>query len=152
MMTGMLILHLLAAVIWVGGMFFAHMALRPVAGSVLQPPLRLTLWAGVFGRFFPWVWLAVAVLLVSGFGVIHLQGGMKMAPWNIHLMMALGFVMILIYCFIYLVLFRRLKHAVSEEDWARGGAVLARIRVLVTINLILGLTNVVVAKLGAVIG
>ena len=31
-------LHLLAAVIWVGGMFFAYMALRPVAASLLEPP------------------------------------------------------------------------------------------------------------------
>ena len=40
-------LHLLAAVIWVGGMFFAYMALRPAAASLLEPPLRLPLWSQV---------------------------------------------------------------------------------------------------------
>ena len=61
-----LLLHVLSVVVWVGGMFFAYMALRPVAASVLEPPQRLTLWAGVFGKFFPWVWGSVVLLLGSG--------------------------------------------------------------------------------------
>jgi len=36
-------LHTLSAVIWVGGMFFAHFALRPAANHLLEPPLRLFL-------------------------------------------------------------------------------------------------------------
>jgi len=60
-------LHLLAVVIWVGGMFFAYMALRPVAGTLLEPPVRQALWAGVFKRFFPWVWASIVVLLGTGF-------------------------------------------------------------------------------------
>ena len=35
-------LHLLATVVWVGGMFFAHVALRP-AVAALPPPVRLPL-------------------------------------------------------------------------------------------------------------
>jgi len=38
-------LHVLAAVVWVGGMFFAWMVLRPAAVSALQPPERLMLWS-----------------------------------------------------------------------------------------------------------
>src|SRR6516165_4765876 len=56
--------HIVAAVIWVGGMFFALVVLRASTGP-LDPPTRLALWQRVFGRFFPWVWGAVAVLLVS---------------------------------------------------------------------------------------
>jgi len=37
--SGLLALHLLAAVAWVGGIFFATMALRP-ASMLLDPPLR----------------------------------------------------------------------------------------------------------------
>ena len=62
-----LLLHVLAAVVWVGGMFFAYAALRPVAVSQLEPPLRLALWAGVFSKFFPWVFVAIAILLITGF-------------------------------------------------------------------------------------
>ena len=35
-------LHLLGVVVWVGGMFFAHMALRPSV-LALNPPERLPL-------------------------------------------------------------------------------------------------------------
>jgi len=48
------LLHVLASVIWVGGMFFAHQCLRPAAIATLDPPQRLALWRAVFGRFFPW--------------------------------------------------------------------------------------------------
>jgi len=37
-------LHILGAVIWVGGMFFAYMALRPAIVETLEPPFRLKLW------------------------------------------------------------------------------------------------------------
>ena len=42
-------LHVLAAVVWVGGMFFAYMVLRPSAG-LLVAPARVALWQRVFGR------------------------------------------------------------------------------------------------------
>ena len=71
-----LFLHVMGVVVWVGGMFFAYMALRPVAASVLEPPQRLILWAGVFGKFFPWVWASVALILLTGLHMLALIGGM----------------------------------------------------------------------------
>ena len=53
-------LHVLAAMIWVGGMFFAWMILRPAAMAALDGPARLKLWVNVFQRFFVWVWVAVS--------------------------------------------------------------------------------------------
>ncbi|HEY6898714.1 MAG TPA: hypothetical protein VI279_15765, partial [Rhodocyclaceae bacterium] len=58
-----LFLHVASVVVWVGGMFFAYMCLRPAAVELLEPPQRLRLWLGVFDRFFRWVWLAVALIL-----------------------------------------------------------------------------------------
>ena len=52
--TFALIIHIFAAVVWVGGMFFAHQVLRSAAAA-LEPPSRLVLWSRVFGRFFAWV-------------------------------------------------------------------------------------------------
>ena len=63
-------LHVLAAVIWVGGMFFAYMALRPVAAKLLEPAVRLSLWVRTLTRFFIWVWLAVIIVPVSGYWMI----------------------------------------------------------------------------------
>lgn len=144
----MLTLHLLGAVVWVGGMFFAYMALRPVAAAQLQPPARLALWVGVFGRFFPWVWASIVLLSGSGFALVAAVGGFGAVHPGVHAMTALGILMVLIYCFIYFVLFRPMKAGVAAEDWPGAGAALGRIRQLIAVNLSLGLAVVVVAKLG----
>lgn len=142
-------LHLLAAVVWVGGMFFAYMALRPVAGGLLEPPLRLPLWAGVFARFFPWVWAAVGVLLATGLWMIFaVFGGMAAAGLHVHLMLLLGLVMMALFAHVWFAPYRRLRQAVAAEDWPAGGAALQQIRRLIGVNLILGLVVVAVAGAG----
>ena len=45
------LLHVLSVVVWVGGMFFAYMFLRPVAAAELEPPQRLDLEIRNFERF-----------------------------------------------------------------------------------------------------
>nr|WP_297458998.1 CopD family protein [uncultured Halomonas sp.] len=148
-MTLAIALHLLAAVIWVGGMFFAYVALRPVAGSLLEPPLRLPLWAKVFERFFPWVWAAIAVLLVSGFWMIFAGfGGMANVGIHVHLMLALGIVMMLLFGHLYFGPFRRLRQTVAKAAWSDGAGSLDKIRHLVAVNLVLGLLVVVIASAG----
>ena len=54
-------IHILAVLVWVGGMFFAYVILRPSAVITLQPPERLCLWDAVFKRFFGWVWVAICL-------------------------------------------------------------------------------------------
>lgn len=142
-------LHVLAVVIWVGGMFFAYMALRPVAASQLEPPLRLRLWDGVFARFFPWVWISVVVILISGFWMIFsVFGGFATVGLYIHLMLGLGIVMMLIFFHVYFAPYKRLKRAVAAEDWPTGGASLGQIRRLVGINTLIGLLTIIIASAG----
>lgn len=144
-----LTLHVLAAVLWVGGMFFAWMILRPVAAGLLDPPQRLTLWSGVFDRFFPWVWASVAVLLVTGLWMLFaVFGGMAGARWHIHLMLLLGLAMMAIYLHVWFAPYRRLRRAVGEADWPEGGRQLGQIRRLIGINLILGILTVAIASGG----
>ena len=143
------LLHVLAAVIWVGGMFFAYNFLRPVAGATLEPPARLTLWAGVFSKFFPYVWLAVVVLPLSGYLMIfNIWGSLQQAPLFVHFMYGLGIAMILIYMFVFFSPFKRLRGAVAESRWPDGGKALAQIRFLVAINTILGVLVIIVASGG----
>ena len=142
-----LLLHVLSIVVWVGGMFFAYMTLRPVAGSVLEPPQRLTLWAGVFGKFFPWVWVSIVLILATGLHMMVKLGGAA-APHYILTMLVLGMVMMLIYGHVFFAGYKKLKRAVGQQDWKAGGAVLAQIRRLIGINLSLGLLTIVVVFVG----
>lgn len=142
-------LHVLSAAIWVGGMFFAYMCLRPVAAELLEPPQRLTLWARVFSRFFPWVWAAVALLLTSGYWMIFGRfGGFAASPLYVHLMQGLGLVMTGIYLHVFFAPYARLRRAVAAGDWPGGGAALGRIRRLVGLNTALGLLTIAVATAG----
>ena len=144
-MTIALFLHVISDVVWVGCMFLAYVAVRPAAAEVLEPPQRLRLWTGIFRRFFPWVWAAVALILVTGFMMI---GQMGKVPGYVIVMTVIGVVMSAIFMHIYFAPFARLKRAVAAEDWKTGGAALAQIRVLVGTNLALGLMNIAVAMLG----
>ena len=136
------LVHVLATVVWVGGMFFAHQCLRPVVLAQLEGPQRLRLWNGVFGRFFPWVWLSVLLLLASGHGLIYAFGGFRAVPMHVHLMTGVGYLMAAIFAFIYFVPYARLRRAVAAEDWKAGAAAQDLIRRLVGTNLVLGLANV----------
>lgn len=142
-------LHVLSVVIWVGGMFFAYMALRPIAAERLEPPQRLNLWEGVFSRFFPWVWVSVALILVSG---LYMMAQLGKPPVYVMLMFVLGVVMMLLFAHVFFAPFKRLKRAVAAQDWKAGGAALGQIRKLIAINLTLGVLTVTVATLGAYLG
>ncbi len=142
------LLHIFAVVIWIGGMFFAYMVLRPSAVEVLLPPERLRLWDKVFSRFFNWVWLAIFLLLVSGFYMIYLLGGIAHAPRHVHWMLLLGIAMVLIFMYVFFVCYVRLNLLVAAQDWPKAGEVLATIRKLVAVNLSLGLLTVAVAIIG----
>jgi len=144
----LLILHLLSAVIWVGGMFFAYMCLRPVAATLLEPNMRLPLWCGVFKRFFPWVWLSVIALVLSGHGMIAMFGGMAGVGKHVHIMMGLGYLMIGLYLHVYFALFGKLKRFVEAQSWSEAGAALNKMRMIIGINLMLGLFVIAVGSGG----
>jgi uncharacterized membrane protein len=142
-------LHIAAVVIWVGGMIFAHAFLRPVAASQLEPPQRLTLWVGVFKRFFPIVWICIITILITGYGVIlAYMGGFKGLPMYINAMMGLGIVMMLIFFHVFFAPFKRLKRAVEAQDWPTGGKALTQIRHLVGINMTIGIITAAIAAGG----
>jgi uncharacterized membrane protein len=144
----LLIVHILAAVVWVGGMFFAHQILRPAAGA-LEPPARLPLWSRVLSRFFAWVFAAIVLLLASGFGLVSgLYGGFGGLGLYIQLMMGLGILMVLLFLHLYFAPWRRFRAAVSRQDWPEGGRQLNQIRTIVTINLVLGLIVVAIGGSG----
>jgi len=158
--AAMLFLHLIGVVLWVGGMFLMHVAVRPVAVAQLPPPQRLPLLAAILGRFFGWV--TAAVLVVLGTGVAMIAGigaaadsglgafgeGMRLAHGSVHLMFAIGLLMSLVFALIRLLPYPRLRAAVAAQDWPGAARRLDLIRKLVAINLALGLLTIAVATVG----
>ena len=142
-------LHLLAAVVWVGGMIFAHNSLRPAAAQVLEPPLRLELWVQVFRRFFVLVWVSIILILATGYWMLfNYFGGFSGAGIHIHIMHGAGIVMVLIYLHVFFVPYRRLRQAVIIQDYPLAGAQLNQIRKLVGINIVIGLLVIIIASAG----
>ncbi len=140
-------LHLLATVVWVGGMFFAHVALRPAAAT-LPPPVRLPLVSATLAIFLLWVAAAVVTIIATGFMMIFARGGFDAVGGSVHVMTVLGLVMASIYGFIMAVPFPRVRAGVAAGDWQAAGEALGQVRRLVGINLVLGLVTITVAVLG----
>jgi len=139
-------LHVLAALIWVGGMFFAWMILRPAAITALEGPARLKLWVEVFQRFFVWAWIAEEILPISGVGLLQMRfNGFETAPRYVQIMMGLYIVMVALFIRIQSLQLPELRKAVEAQAWAEGAAVMGRIRRLVGCNLIVGLVLVTIA-------
>jgi uncharacterized membrane protein len=137
-------LHLLAAMAWVGGMFFAYFCLRPAAAEVLDPPKRLPLWAATLSRFLHVTAVAVVVIVATG-ATLLAQVGLRQAPVGWHIMLALGLLMATVFTYIYLVLFPRLRKSCAASAWPAAAQSLNSIRRLVALNLVLGLCVVVAA-------
>ncbi|MGH6671563.1 MAG: CopD family protein [Xanthobacteraceae bacterium] len=148
MLATLLALHLLAAVFWVGGMAFAYFVLRPAAGP-LEPPMRLPLWCRVFEIFLPWVGVSIAVLLGSGYAMMALYfGGFAGAPTYVNAMQGLGIVMVLLYLHLFFAPWRRFRAALDKGALPDAAKALNQIRIIVAINLALGIAVVIVGGTG----
>ncbi len=147
-MTIGLIIHSLLAAIWVGGMFFAYVILRPTLQD-LEPPVRLGLWRGVFKRFFPWVWMSVLGLAASGYFMIFYGfGGFAGAGAHVHIMHLTGLIMIALFIYLYYIPWPAYRRSVDEEDYSAAAARLATIRKIIGANLALGLLTVAIGASG----
>ena len=121
--TFALTLHILGAVVWVGGMFTAYLCLRPAAGA-LEGPQRLQLWRGFFAKFFIWVWVSIVLLLGSGYWMlVSTFGGFKGAP-------------IYINC------------RIDTQNWPTAAGHIGLIAKIIQINLPLGLIVVAIGGTG----
>ncbi|MGH8397389.1 MAG: hypothetical protein ACRETA_03985, partial [Gammaproteobacteria bacterium] len=87
---------------------------------------------------------------VTGFYLIFgAFGGFKQVPPFVNLMLALGIIMMLLFAHVYFAAYRRLRHGVevNEEDAVKKA--MNQIRIVILINLILGLIVIFVAMMGA---
>lgn len=141
-------LHVIFAALWVGGMAFAILALRP-ALAVLEPPQRLALMGRVHKRFFLIVWHAMPIVLLSGYYLLFAHhGGFRGVGWPVHLMHLTGLLMAAIYLAIFFGPWAAMRTALATQDLPRAAIANDRIRLLVTANLVLGLVTLGIAAWG----
>ena len=66
--------HVLAAMLWLGGMFFFGVVGAPVLRAIEPPPLRQRLFQELGSRFRRVGWSAIGVLIVTGVINLHYRG------------------------------------------------------------------------------
>ena len=91
--------------------------------------------------------MAVLVLPLSGYWMLFQLGGFGAVGVHVHAMQALGILMILIFLHLYFAPFARLKQSVNIQQWPAAAAQLNRIRVMVAINLSLGLLILLIVRI-----
>ena len=145
-----LFLHEVATVVWIGGMFFAHFALRPTLKQALEPPARIQVALGVFRRFFPWVWASIATLWLTGIWVSILVFKEKVGL-HVLIMAGIALLMTLVFVYLFVMPYRKMRIAVEYENWRWASAKFSNIRKLMALNLMLGLLTVAVAVSGPMV-
>jgi uncharacterized membrane protein len=143
------LLHVFSIIVWVGGMIYTLFFLQPSLGT-LEPPQRVKLMHDVLARFFKVVLVVSTLAVASGLWMVGRvakaavqSGGSFTWPTAWIVMTVLGVLMYLVFMHIRFALFKRLQRAVAASDWAAGGAALEKIRVWVTVNLVLGVAIIV---------
>ena len=140
-----LAIHILCIVIWVGGMFFALVVLRPSL-SGLEPAPRVAVHSQVFRRFFLVVWHVMLIALITGYAMLFgVYNGFAGANWAIQTMQGLGLIMGAVFLVVYFGPWPRFRAAVSP---ARAADAAESLRRLILANLVLGLITVVIAAFG----
>jgi uncharacterized membrane protein len=136
----MRVVHLLGAVVWVGGMFFAILIMRPALAS-LDPPQRIDIYRAAFSRFFRVLWVVMPGMLLTGYLMLFGEfGGFAGAAWNIQMMHMLGLAMTAIFLGIWFRPYQRFRNG--------QGRAIEIIRPLIIANLVLGLITVALGALG----
>lgn len=140
-----LLIHLSAAIVWMGGMTCLLFALRPAAMTCLEPQPRALLMVQVWRRFFALVLGAIVALLLSGGFLFAVAGGAAPLGWQ--LMAGLGLLMCAIFGHLYFAGFRRFRRAVAAAEWPVAARAAGRIHRLVWTNFVLGWLAIAAVKL-----
>ena len=80
MYSTLVVLHILAAVSWVGGMIFLSLVLAPLVRGRKAAPEFMALFRSAALRFRPIVWMAMAILVITGPMLLSHRGISVMHP------------------------------------------------------------------------
>ncbi|MHB1705391.1 MAG: CopD family protein [Acidithiobacillus sp.] len=141
--------HVLAVVIWIGGIFMLNLMLAPLlARFITVQDQRALLLYGLLKRFFAWVWLAGATLVVTGYGMVFLYGGFGTLSLAMWIMVVLGTSMVLLALHVFFAPLRQMGRAIGQQDWKAAGRAAARVRFFSGINLFLAFPTILAGVWG----
>lgn len=146
-----ILLHLAGVIVWIGGMWFALLCMRPAAAS-LAPPQRVALMTDALGRFFGHVAWAIVAIWASGLALIMRMPALDASGARVPAMAAIALVMTAAFGVIRLRHYPALRAALAAQSWPVAASSIDAIRRLVVLNLALGAATVAVATLGRVLG
>ena len=148
------LIHLVAAILWMGGMAFMLVALRPAAIALLAPPQRLELMGAVWKRFFTVVIVSIVALFATGtnlyttmFRAAKAASGQGSVPLGWNVMLVLGLLMMAIFGHIYFAGYARFKRAMDGQNWALAGQAAAQVHILMITNFALGWLAIAAVRL-----
>ncbi|GJL63805.1 MAG: hypothetical protein NPIRA04_24590 [Nitrospirales bacterium] len=142
-------IHLTAAIFWVGGMLFLSLVAVPLLKREADPAQAQRWFLNVAKRFRSFVWMAIAVLVITGFFLLsnHLDFSGPLSSWPTILMIKLALVLLLIVTSvshdrIIGPKVRTIKQKASAE-WTSADRILVRVGPWIgRMTMILGLTVV----------
>jgi len=152
MYIALVAVHILAAMIWVGGMLFLSLVLAPLIRSQTTAPEFMALFRSAALRFRVVAWAAIGILLITGPMLLSERGIALTAPssWPdlVRLKLALVGVLLVLTVLHDLVLGPRVSHAVAIPEASRTAwehLIVRTARWLPRISLLLALAVVIAA-------
>ena len=148
------LLHLIAGIVWMGGMTFMLFALRPAVILTLEAQPRAMLMGAVWKRFYALVLVAIVGLFATGthlytatFRAARLASGEGGVPLGWNIMLVLGITMILIFGHIYFAGFKKYKRAVSAAQWPLAAKAAGLMHTMTLVNFTLGWLAIIAVRL-----
>jgi uncharacterized membrane protein len=147
-MTVVFPLHILATIVFLGGLFFASVVFQPIARG-LDIETASSLWHQVLSRFFAWAWVSMLLILATGIGMVFLKfGGFSGVPMIHRGNMAIGIPAIALFGYVFFGPWQLYRRTMSRGDLTAAQRELTRVRVVMAIILVLGLVASVVSGVG----
>jgi uncharacterized membrane protein len=140
--------HILAVIVWLGGMFFLTVVLG-IGASVPDRSAALSSWERALSRFLPWGMLSLAIILATGVTLVFsVFGGYAHIP-NIHRFnMVIGIPAIVLFVYLCVVPWRRLRRAAFAHDTATAEKTIGQAKMLLATILTLGLLAAFASAVG----
>jgi uncharacterized membrane protein len=147
-MTLALPIHIVAIVVWLGGLFLMSLVVQPSIRG-LDSRLALSLWSRTLSRFMVWGSVSLIAIVASGIALVNLRfGGFSGMPTLHRLNMVIGIPAIALFAYVALVKWQRARRALARGDSIAAETSIRTIRRLMAIILAFGLIASIVSAVG----